>query len=190
MATISAFSSLNLICRPKYQISSIVPCHSLTLPRKSFHFQTELRLKCDQKKRGFGGLRILRSSEEETLVTETETGQESEEGGQEETVASDEQQPVAVPVSTSDKLTMFFQADGIMNEAAIPNMAKALEGADGISDLKVQVLEGIATVELKKQTTVQSTGVAASLVEIIQGSGFKLQTLNLSFEDEEDVVLA
>ncbi|KAI9153996.1 hypothetical protein LWI28_019533 [Acer negundo] len=188
MATISSFSSLNLICRPKYQISQIVPCHSLTLPRKSFQFQTELRLKCDQKKRGFGGLRILRSSEEETLVTETE--QESEEGGQEESVASDEQQPVAVPVSALDKLTMFFQADGIMNEAAIPNMTKALEGTEGISDLKVLVLEGIATVELKKQTTVQSTGVAASLVEIIQGSGFKLQTLNLSFEDEEDVVLA
>ncbi|KAK1563523.1 hypothetical protein Q3G72_028736 [Acer saccharum] len=192
MATISAFSSLNSICRPKYQISQIVPCHSLTLPRKSFHFHTELRLKCDHKKRGFGGLRILRSSEEEALVTETEpeTEQENEQGGLEETVASDEQQPVAVPVSASDKLTMFFQADGIMNEAAIPNMTKALEGTEGISDLKVLVLEGIATVELKKQTTVQSTGVAASLVEIIQGSGFKLQTLNLSFEDEEDVVLA
>ncbi|TXG58991.1 hypothetical protein EZV62_016820 [Acer yangbiense] len=151
------------IADDKLEDIRIVPCHSLTLPRKSFHFQTELRLKCDQKKRGFGGFRILRSNE---------------------------QQPVAVPVSASDKLTMFFQADGIMNEAAIPNMTKALEGTEGISDLKVLVLEGIATVELKKQTTVQSTGVAASLVEIIQGSGFKLQTLNLSFEDEEDVVLA
>lgn len=42
--------------------------------------------------------------------------------------------------------------------------------------------------QLTKQTTVQATGVASNLVEIIQGSGFKLQTLNLSFEDEEDTV--
>lgn len=47
----------------------------------------------------------------------------------------------------------------------------------------------ILFVQLKKQTTVQSTGVAANLVEIIQGSGFKLQTLNLSFEDEEEVLV-
>jgi len=43
-------------------------------------------------------------------------------------------------------------------------------------------------VQLKKQTTVQATGVASGLVETIQGSGFKLQTLNLSFEDEEVAV--
>ncbi|KAL5740192.1 hypothetical protein ACOSQ2_029372 [Xanthoceras sorbifolium] len=189
MATISAFSTLNLICRPSSYISQIVPSRSLALPRRGFHFQADLGLKCDQKKRGFVGLRILRSSEEGTLVTETETTQESE-GGQEETMASDEQQPVAVPVSASDKLTMFFSADGVMNETAIPAVTQALEGTEGISDLKVQVSEGIATVELKKQTTVQATGVASSLVEIIQGSGFKLQTLNLSFEDEEDMVLA
>lgn len=41
--------------------------------------------------------------------------------------------------------------------------------------------------QLTKQTTVQATGVASNLVEIIQGSGFKLQTLNLSFGDEVDV---
>ncbi|KAH7553972.1 hypothetical protein JRO89_XS12G0087800 [Xanthoceras sorbifolium] len=165
MATISAFSTLNLICRPSSYISQIVPSRSLALPRRGFHFQADLGLKCDQKKRGFVGLRILRSSEEGTL-------------------------PVAVPVSASDKLTMFFSADGVMNETAIPAVTQALEGTEGISDLKVQVSEGIATVELKKQTTVQATGVASSLVEIIQGSGFKLQTLNLSFEDEEDMVLA
>ncbi|KAF7129501.1 hypothetical protein RHSIM_Rhsim10G0027100 [Rhododendron simsii] len=59
---------------------------------------------------------------------------------------------------------------------------------EGFADLKVKVDEGMATVELTKQTTVQATGVASNLVEIIQGSGFKLQTLNLSFEDEEDTV--
>lgn len=41
--------------------------------------------------------------------------------------------------------------------------------------------------QLVKQTTVQATGVASNLVEIIQGSGFRLQQLNLSFEDEEDL---
>uniref|UniRef100_A0A7N0UND6 Uncharacterized protein n=1 Tax=Kalanchoe fedtschenkoi TaxID=63787 RepID=A0A7N0UND6_KALFE len=77
-------------------------------------------------------------------------------------------QPVSVPVSPSDVLTMFFQAEGTMNETAIPTVTKALE--------------------LTKQTTVQATGVASSLIETIQGSGFKLQTLNLSFEDKDEVV--
>ncbi|KAK1307641.1 hypothetical protein QJS10_CPA09g01898 [Acorus calamus] len=89
------------------------------------------------------------------------------EGG-EVAVAEEENQTVSVPVSPSDMLTMFFK------------------GTEGVSDLKVQVVEGIASVELAKQTTVQATGVASSLVEIIQGAGFKLQTLHLSFEDEED----
>ena len=44
-------------------------------------------------------------------------------------------------------------------------------------------------VKLSKQTTVQATGVASSLVETIQGAGFKLQTLNLSFEDEDEVLV-
>lgn len=39
--------------------------------------------------------------------------------------------------------------------------------------------------QLTKETTVQATGVASNLVEIIQGSGFKLQALNLSFDDED-----
>ncbi|KAL4375207.1 hypothetical protein HN51_009106 [Arachis hypogaea] len=98
--------------------------------------------------------------------------------------ATTEQQPVVVPVSPSDTLTMFFQAEGTMSESAIPTVSKALEDIEGVASLKVQVLEGLATVELKKQTTVQATGVASSLVETIQGSGFKLQTLNLSFDEE------
>ncbi|XP_072981330.1 uncharacterized protein [Typha angustifolia] len=97
-------------------------------------------------------------------------------------------QPVSVPVSPSDMLTMFFKAEGTMDESAIPAVAKALEGTEGVSDLMVQVTEGIASVELTKQTTVQATGVASNLIEIIQGSGFKLQNLNLSFEDEEDSI--
>nr|GEX16731.1 hypothetical protein [Tanacetum cinerariifolium] len=92
---------------------------------------------------------------------------------------------VTIPVSPSDILTMFFQAEGTMSEAAIPSITSSLQETDGISDLRVQVLEGIASVELKKKTTVQATGVASNLVEIIQSSGFKLQALNLSFEDED-----
>ncbi|XP_057759273.1 uncharacterized protein LOC130979754 [Arachis stenosperma] len=103
---------------------------------------------------------------------------------QQQEEATTEQQPVVVPVSPSDTLTMFFQAEGTMSESAIPTVSKALEDIEGVASLKVQVLEGLATVELKKQTTVQATGVASSLVETIQGSGFKLQTLNLSFDEE------
>lgn len=43
--------------------------------------------------------------------------------------------------------------------------------------------------QLTKQTTVQATGVASSLVETIQSSGFKLQTLNLSFDEEEEIAV-
>ncbi|XP_013625247.1 PREDICTED: uncharacterized protein LOC106331438 isoform X1 [Brassica oleracea var. oleracea] len=101
------------------------------------------------------------------------------EGGGEDGVAiadeeqqqQQQQETVSVPVSPSDMLTMFFQ------------------DIDGVSNLKVQVSEGVAVVELSKQTTVQATGVASSLVETIQGAGFKLQTLNLSFEDEDEVLV-
>ncbi|XP_073157512.1 uncharacterized protein [Henckelia pumila] len=110
------------------------------------------------------------AEEEETLVPEAATTD----------------QTVSVSISPSDVLNMFFQAEGAMADAAIPSVTKALEVVEGITDLKVQIIEGIASVELTKQTTVQATGVASNLVEIIQGSGFKLQTLNLSFQDEED----
>ncbi|CAA7390630.1 unnamed protein product [Spirodela intermedia] len=127
-------------------------------------------------------MRIRAVAEEETLVSES--------GGDEvlPEAAPQADQPVSVPVSPSDVLTMFFKAEGTMDEAAIANVTKGLEGLEGISDLKVRVLEGIASVELAKQTTVQATGVASNLLEIVQGSGFKLQTLHLSFEDEEDAI--
>ncbi|KAL5582491.1 hypothetical protein UlMin_014933 [Ulmus minor] len=131
--------------------------------------------------------RRVRSAEEEAVVPEQEETAQVE--GEGEAASSSEQQAVSVPVSPSDTLTMFFQADGTMSEAAIPVVTSSLEELEGIANLKVQVIEGIATVELTKQTTVQATGVASSLVETIQGSGFKLQTLNLSFEDEESLVV-
>jgi hypothetical protein len=40
--------------------------------------------------------------------------------------------------------------------------------------------------QLTKETTVQATGVASNLVEAIQGAGFKLQTLSLSFDDFDE----
>ncbi|KAL3720227.1 hypothetical protein ACJRO7_005111 [Eucalyptus globulus] len=137
--------------------------------------------------------RVVRSSEEEEVpVAEAVAeAQVEEDASASDSSASSssaaEQQTVSVPVSPSDTLTMFFQAEGTMSEAAIPAVTTALEGAEGVTTLKVQVVEGIASVELTKQTTIQATGVASSLVETIQGAGFKLQTLNLSFDEEEEV---
>ncbi|GLT35457.1 hypothetical protein SLA2020_099070 [Shorea laevis] len=82
-----------------------------------------------------------------------------------------------------------MKANGTLAESQIPTVTKALEETGGISNLNVQVLVGIGTVELTKQTTVQATGVASSLVEIIQGAGFKLQILSLSFEAEVDILV-
>lgn len=83
--------------------SKVTPFCSLTIPIRTLNFQTKLTLKNINQKWGFNGMRVLKSSEEETLVTEPETE------AVEETLAVDEQQPVAVPVSPSDKLTMYFQ---------------------------------------------------------------------------------
>ncbi|XP_015573628.1 uncharacterized protein LOC8280574 [Ricinus communis] len=183
MATLSTFSSsLHSIPRPN---SQRIHSHSLSF----LHFQSHgfsssfnnIILKNTTKGRTsfFHGIRKLKSLEEDTQISEEAQVEEQPE----------QQQTVSVPVSPSDTLTMFFQAEGTMNETAIPTVTKALEGSEGITDLKVQVQEGIASVELTKQTTAQATGVASSLVELIQGSGFKLQTLNLSFADEEDALV-
>ncbi|KAJ8775066.1 hypothetical protein K2173_020070 [Erythroxylum novogranatense] len=191
MAVVSSFSTLqSIFCKPNPSKISSPPLAFLT---RAAHFQPcvvasplkHLALldnwTRESKKSTFYGVRRLKSVEEETQLTEevAEADQQQEEA---------EEQTVSVPVSPSDTLTMYFQAEGTMNEAAIPTVTTALKDIEGISDLKVQVLEGIASVEMTKQTTVQATGVASSLVEVIQGSGFKLQTLNLSFQDEEDLV--
>ncbi|KAF8010904.1 hypothetical protein BT93_J1517 [Corymbia citriodora subsp. variegata] len=117
-------------------------------------------------------MRVVRSSEEEEApVAEAVAEAQVEEDAPSSSSSSsaDEQQTVSVPVSPSDTLNMFFQAEGTMSESAIPAVTTALE--------------------LTKQTTIQATGVASSLVETIQGAGFKLQTLNLSFEEEEEVLV-
>ncbi|KAJ0966573.1 hypothetical protein J5N97_023490 [Dioscorea zingiberensis] len=136
----------------------------------------------------FPSLRLRVSSRRSMLVSRAVAEEETLVPGEsEEESPSPEQPPVSVPVSPSDMLTMFFKAEGTMDESVIPTISSSLEAVEGVGDLKVQIVEGIASVELTKQTTVQATGVASNLVEIIQGSGFKLQQLNLSFEDEEDV---
>nr|ABK23791.1 unknown [Picea sitchensis] len=95
-----------------------------------------------------------------------------------------EEQQVTAVVSQSDKLTMFFKADGTIVEPLVIKVSQALEALEDVSDVKVETLEGITTVELVKQTTVQATGVASGLVEMLLGMDFKLQSLCLSFEDE------
>ncbi|KAJ8421289.1 hypothetical protein Cgig2_027851 [Carnegiea gigantea] len=175
MSIISAFQPFTSIHKQNHpQIahkthpSSIVQCPKNALSTHKFpHFKVTQMSK----------LRRVRSVEEETQVSEQTVGAEEAEAPAEK--------PAPVPVSPSDKLIMFFQADGTMSEAAAPAVRQALEATEGISDLKVQISEGICSVELTKETTIQATGVASGLVEIIQGAGFKLQTLNLSFADEE-----
>lgn len=97
-----------------------------------------------------------------------------------------EEQQLSAVVSQSDKLTMIFKADGTITETLVGKVSQALQALEDVSDVKVETLEGITTVELVKQTTVQATGVASGLVEMLLGMDFKLQSLCLSFEDEED----
>ncbi|KAJ4974814.1 hypothetical protein NE237_007988 [Protea cynaroides] len=96
--------------------------------------------------RKFPESRRIRSVAEDTVIP------------QEEKEEAPVDQPVSVPVSPSDMLTMLFQAEGTMSESNISTVTKALEGVEGVGDLKVQIIEGIASVELTKQTTVQATG--------------------------------
>ncbi|KAE8706719.1 Polynucleotidyl transferase, ribonuclease H-like superfamily protein, putative isoform 1 [Hibiscus syriacus] len=181
MATVSAFSTpLRLIPKTHFKSPenlSFYP-NSILFQKKVCPFSSNSLSLYSIKAKTLYGIWKLKSAEEETAVSE-----------QEEPAVAEQQDSVSVPVSPSDTLRMYFQADGMLNEAEIPKVTKALEGAEGVSNLKVQVLEGIGTVELVKQTTVQATGVASNLVELIQGAGFKLQTLNLSFDDEEDILV-
>ncbi|THG08483.1 hypothetical protein TEA_020870 [Camellia sinensis var. sinensis] len=128
--SISGFSSLNSICSSKSHIHSSL---SSSFPLGSLHRQSHgssvnrnptfaLVLNNNKFQRWRN---MVRSVVEETLVPE-ETDQ---------------------PVSA---LTMFFQAEGTMNEAAIRTVTNALEETEGIANLKVQVVEGIASVEGSK----------------------------------------
>ncbi|XP_060192289.1 uncharacterized protein LOC132621850 [Lycium barbarum] len=179
MASVSAFSVCRAKCHSQipHSIPHVFPIQFLRLQsNRSINGGHSSLVKAKTPSRSW---RIFSATEEDTAV--------AEQGGDEASTAptTTTDQTVSVSVSPSDVLTMFFQAEGTMNEAAVPNVTNALEEVEGITGLKVQVVEGIASVELTKQTTIQATGVASSLVETIQGSGFKLQTLNLSFQDED-----
>ncbi|XP_051135077.1 uncharacterized protein LOC127254173 [Andrographis paniculata] len=187
-----ALSTGLLISRPHSPFVLLPSSHSSSIPLRfrRAEFTTSIRfspISHSESKVRFDGrcfLSQLRavSEGEVDLVSEEEESSPSPPTEAE----AEAEQTVSVSVSPSDILTMVFQAEGTMPDSAIPAVSTALEAVEGITDLKVQVQEGIASVELTKQTTVQATGVASNLVEIMQGSGFKLQTLNLSFEDEDD----
>ncbi|KAG0586920.1 hypothetical protein KC19_2G127500, partial [Ceratodon purpureus] len=85
----------------------------------------------------------------------------------------------------AESLSMYFKAEGSLNENAVSKVTKVLEGTEGVSQVKVYIDEGAATVELVKQTNIQATGVASSLVELIEQAGFKMQALSLGFDDDD-----
>ncbi|MCO5555928.1 hypothetical protein L7F22_009472 [Adiantum nelumboides] len=104
-------------------------------------------------------------------------------------VVAEEAEAVVAPPSG---LTMNLKVEGTLADSLIPKVTEILKSVEGVSNLKVYTSEGVATVELEKQTSIQATGEASSLLEKIQGEGFKLQNLNISFDDdaadaEEDI---
>lgn len=180
MASISSFPALHSISRLSFPNPSPIPRPSFPLPSSTLSPAsfTHSALQALTRPRG---LKQPRAVQDDASIPDQ--GLE----GEAPSPSPSDSPAVTVPVSPSDVLTMFFQAEGTLTESAIPAVTEALEQTEGITGLKVQVVEGIASVELTKQTTIQSTGVASSLIETIQGAGFKLQTLNLSFEDKEEV---
>ena len=89
----------------------------------------------------------------------------------------------AVAPVALDGLIMNLKVEGTLNDSLIPKVTEALKKIQGISNLKVYSSEGVATVELLKQTNIQATGEASSLLETLQGEGFKLQNLSICFDD-------
>ncbi|BBN13534.1 hypothetical protein MPTK1_6g04290 [Marchantia polymorpha subsp. ruderalis] len=87
---------------------------------------------------------------------------------------------------SSDTLAMHFEAEGTIADSSIPKLTKNLEAIEGVSNVEVYISEGGATVRLTKQMNVQATGVASGLVEVITKGGFKLQALNLGFDEDGD----
>lgn len=85
----------------------------------------------------------------------------------------------------SDSLSVFLEAEGALAEASVVKLTTALEEVEGVSNVHITASsEGSATVKLTKQMGVQETGVASGLVEILLKGGFKLQALNLAFDEE------
>lgn len=186
MATLLSSSSLHSIRLSSSTIPSSSSTSSHSLPFCTFPCHPRMKALSIKKKNRC--LFVTKAVEDETQQEQEQVVTEVEQ--QQQTSVTSEQPPVVVPISPSDTLTMLFQAEGTLNETAVPPLTKALEETEGVKNLKVNVFEGLATLELEKQTTIQATGVASSLVETIQGLGFKLQTLNLSFDDEDVAAVA
>ncbi|KAG6395979.1 hypothetical protein SASPL_142113 [Salvia splendens] len=146
MASISAFS-LSTHTSPcslsNYPSSALSPLNSQSPCVK---FRTQFKnyaISCNSSvcKHPNSRRAIVRAvaEEEGILIPEEEASPRASEATADQTVS--------VAVSPSDVLTMLFQAEGTMSDAAVPAVTKALQGVEGVTDLKVQVLEGIASVE-------------------------------------------
>lgn len=86
----------------------------------------------------------------------------------------------------SDSLSIFFEAEGSLPEASVASLTSALENLEGVSAVRVSTTsDATATVTLTKQMTVQETGVASSLVDVLLKGGFKVQALNLGFDEQD-----
>ncbi|XP_078152822.1 heavy metal transport/detoxification superfamily protein [Carex rostrata] len=181
MATISYSSPSSLFFNlVRTSTHSTTPPPSLSFP--SFHFPRSVSLSHRYSSKPTKASRMVVNA-----VTEEEVGLVSEGGG--EGIAQDpSEDTVSVPISPSDVLVMYFKAEGAMSDDAVPKVRERLEGQEGIFDLEVTNAEGVASIVLTKVTSVQATGVASQLVDTLQSSGFKLHTLSLSFQDEEDEI--
>lgn len=85
-----------------------------------------------------------------------------------------------------DTLVMYFKAEGTFPEANLSKVQKALEAEENVANVKITISEGCAVVECTKVTTVQATNVSTGLVQVLQSQGFKMQTLILGFDDEDE----
>ncbi|KAG0472961.1 hypothetical protein HPP92_014416 [Vanilla planifolia] len=93
---------------------------------------------------------------------------------------------VSVPISPSDVLTLFFKAEGTMDETTETKVSKALEEVDGISDLKVLNAEGIASVERIPRWF--SNGVGRPFCDLLQQSSLPFDFI--VFSDGRMVITA
>ncbi|CAM6086832.1 unnamed protein product [Calypogeia fissa] len=86
----------------------------------------------------------------------------------------------------SDSIAIFFEAEGSLPEASVGKLTTTLEAIEGVSGVDITASsDGTATVRLTKQMNVQATGVASGLVDVLLKGGFKLQALNLGFDEED-----
>ncbi|KAL3680766.1 hypothetical protein R1sor_023722 [Riccia sorocarpa] len=143
----------------------------------------------------FPSARVSRDSSSRSHVWSSFSGSKASSSGRKEwrwqavaekmQAQAESDEGVEEAVST-DTLAMHFEAEGTIADTSIPKLTKTLEAVEGVSSVEVYVSEGGATVRLVKQMNVQATGVASGLVEIITKGGFKLQALNLGFDEDGD----